>query len=84
MATFSLEEDDYNGLFVTQEANVGVDKGFYGNNGIINDPSDFQSPCASLIGNKQNVYSDISDDDFEPFPSSQVNKTSDGGRDRYV
>ena len=66
---FSLEDDDYNELFITQvpKDNVDVNKCndeesgdmFFG---VAKD--DFQSPCSSLINrNEPTIYSDISDAD---------------------
>ena len=39
--------------------------------GLIDDPTDFSSPCKSLISSKAPVYLDISDDDEFIIPCSQ-------------
>ena len=71
MSVFSLEEDDCESLFITQSSmNSGNSQN---NDGILGDPMDFSSPCASVISREsatQGKYSDISDDDFE-IPCSQ-------------
>ena len=65
MDPFSLEDEDCNELFITQEPSQ---KG--GNdNFILGDGHDFVSPMWSLLDLK---YSDISEDEFE-LPSSQLN-----------
>ena len=70
MDVYSLEEDDdFGGMFLTHEPAVVV------NDGILGDGTDFQSPCVSLIPQKERhepMYEDISDDDFMDLPSSQM------------
>ena len=73
MDIYSLEDDEGNDMFLTQE--------FHGRNnsqssGILRNPLDFQSPCVSILGNNKGEYSDISDDDFMKIPSSQMSHTS--------
>lgn len=81
MDLFSLEDEDYQGMFITQsssnESNTSV------NSGIISDSSDFLSPCVSLISQNTTpapVYPDISDEDDFVIPSSQVQESAN----RYV
>ena len=74
---FSLEDDDYNEMFITQVPKVGNDGNKNSevlekevNDGMILGLArdDFQSPCSSLINRKESgIYSDISEaeDDFE-------------------
>ena len=73
MNVCSLEDDDYEGLFITQSDNSS--SGSSNNLSILGDGTDISSPCVSLIPPKQKAdechYSDISDDDFE-IPSSQI------------
>ena len=72
MDVFSLEDDDGDNLFITQESrsdriNDQVQP-------ILGNSTDFQSPCVSLtsqISNTSAVYEDISDDDAFEIPSSQ-------------
>ena len=82
MDTFSLEDEDMSGLFITQESSQSVDN-FDENNdeeldsilGVAAD--DFGSPCISLLPQSENYspeVSDISDDD----------KEFDGKRKRYI
>ena len=72
MDLFSLEDDDASSLFITQESNGDSNITINGdNNSILGDPMDFGSPCASLVGDAKPHYSDISEDEFEPLPSSQ-------------
>ena len=78
MELFSLEEDDGNDLFITQESS-------YDRNNLQNcdkylgkDATDFQSPCVSVIDKFKLQYSDISDDDFMDIPSSQIPRNDDG------
>ena len=69
MDNFSLEDNDSQSLFITQSSNSDI------SNIITGDPSDFSSPCVSLLSQREGDdnahYSDISDDDFE-IPSSQI------------
>ena len=71
MEVFSLEEDeDVSQLFITQES-----KGETHEDSILGDQMDFQSPCVGLTSQTNattGVYEDISDDDFQPFPCSQM------------
>ena len=73
MDVFSLEEEEGNELFLTQETKESVsndrekvhsqESDFLGLNVM-----DFQSPCVSLVQTKQDYqqeYSDISDVEFE-------------------
>ena len=76
MEVFSLEDEDYGDMFITQSSdisNVNSQK-----SEIIGDPMDFTSPCSSLVtgGNiTGNQYSDISDADDFDIPSPQVTPT---------
>ena len=79
MDVFSLEDDSESNMFLTQESSNNSDSGR--NTGILGDPYDFTSPCASLLSCKQDQYSDISDDDFFQFPSSQQVNTDTGGKE---
>ena len=77
LEVFSLEDDDYNGLFITQTPRE--DKNLVGESEKCDEKcsensflgvaeSDFQSPCVSLFGpNTSNgmEYSDISDAENE-------------------
>ena len=68
MDTYSLEDDDFGDLFITQSSTTGSDvvdnkneeenQLFWGLN-----PMDMQSPCTSYVSNNvtENDYSDISD-----------------------
>ena len=63
MNVLSLEDDDYEGLFITQSdpKNVGS--------------QDFVSPCVSLVSQKSNaepIYENISDAEDFQIPSSQM------------
>ena len=69
MEQFSLEENDYSDMFITQEVSDIKDNNcesdgemdkFFGLNA-----DDFASPMVSIIDDKKNAphYSDISDDD---------------------
>ena len=72
MASFSLEEDDYDGLFITQEAKDNslekredVEEESDSYFGV--DPFDFGSPSVSFMAARstyQPQCSDVSDDDF--------------------
>ena len=69
MELFSLEDEEYNQLFITQSSNNSVNvTENVGNSSILRDPLDFKSPCVSVLSDK---YSDISDDEFD-IPSSQI------------
>ena len=72
MKLFSLEEDDCNDLFITQEScndSVECKEKFLGG-----DPMDF-GYLRSLISSEGAQYSDISDDEFMDIPSSQKANT---------
>ena len=70
MEVFSLEDDDCNELFITQESKdysqneeVKMESGYESFLGL--DPFDFQSPCKSVICNKSTYAphcSDLSDE----------------------
>ena len=79
---FSLEDEDYGNMFITQES--GNNENLIGNLDNSDNEgefflgvkaTDFASPCVSQVTSHQNaMYSDISDaEDFENFeiPSSQ-------------
>ena len=80
-AIFSLEEDECNDMFITQEPkDLGGDCGnvnignFNSDEGMLLglSPTDFHSPCSSLINRKESgIYSDISDDEGV-FQCSQI------------
>ena len=66
---FSLEDDDYGGLFITQESKedkvpeINKDNLFLGV-----EETDFESSCSSLVGNNSLLnchYSDISDEEMD-------------------
>ena len=68
MEIYSLEEDEGNELFITQESNnvvAEMDKSVDESDLFLGiDEMDFQSPCSSLLPDKTNYnpdYSDISD-----------------------
>ena len=68
MDVFSLEDEEYEHLFITQSSDNSE------KNAILEDPNDFSSPCVSLVPQRANIearYSDISDDEFD-IPSSQI------------
>ena len=77
MEVFSLEEDEGNDLFITQESqndsatSVGS---------ILGDGLNFSTPCFSLLDSK---YSDISEDEFE-IPCSQKRSFSESDKKRFV
>ena len=82
MDTFSLEDDDCPELFITQSAsNVNVNDSINQNNSsILGDPSDFSSPCVSILSSQ---YSDISDDEDIVFPLSQKHGLEKQNFERY-
>ena len=83
MEMFSLEEDDSNGLFLTQTPSVtSQNEDKVGEFGILGDPLDFTSPCVSLVSSRQDQYSDISEDEFVDIPSSQPTTTDHGDSTR--
>ena len=79
---FSLEDDDYGNMFITQETNNSenlvnkLDKSYDEDRVFLGvNESDFAMPCLSIVKPVLNaMYSDISDDeDIDDFqiPSSQ-------------
>ena len=77
MENFSLEDDDCRELFITQSS--GCDNSGVNLVGLLDNPSDFHSPCKSLITGNVMQYSDISDEDDFAIPCSQKKlKTSHG------
>ena len=81
MEVFSLEDDDGNDLFITQESQMDKNNRKSEGSSILGDPLDFQSPCASLINTH---YSDISDDDLMEIPCSQISQNTSNGSQGYV
>ena len=79
MEIYSLEEDDYSGMFLTQTPRVEKVE-----NPILPDPSDFKSPCVSLIGGIKAAYSDISEDEDFEMPSSQPVRNMEKQEQRCV
>ena len=67
MEFYSLEEDDGNELFITQESWDSGDKVLKVNE---NDGLDYE--CPNLTQGCHAKYSDISDDDDFQIPSSQI------------
>ena len=87
MEICSLEDDDYEGLFITQSDKSLNNSGITGNSSILGDPMDFSSPLVTLTPrgeNKMPEYSDISDDELDPFPCSQNYQSSPGHSQRFV
>ena len=78
MDVFSLEEDEYEGLFITQ-GSCGVQESS-SNKGILGDPSDFKSPCGSVFHTNStgdSTYEDISDsEDFQILCSQKQEPVS--------
>ena len=77
MEVFSLEDDDYGDMFITQSA--GVSDNNSQKSVIIGGPMDFMSPCSSLVSDDNvatNQYSDISDAEDFDIPSSQVTQNA--------
>ena len=74
----SLEEDNYNGMFITQS-----DKVLNGNVGGSIGGMRGENIVAAESGIDP-VYSDISDNDFVDFPLSQNSKNSSVIGERYV
>ena len=75
MEVCSLEDDDYNGLFITQSDPVRSSND--ASVKILPDGSDFSSPCVSLMLHttaSQSQYEDISDNEIFDIPSSQANR----------
>ena len=81
MDVCSLEDDGDNDIFITQQFRSSNSDQNYG---VLGDPHDFTSPCASLLSCRQSQYSDVSDDDFCDIPCSQISPTTSGGSTRYV
>ena len=81
MDQFSLEDDEYNSIFITQTPKAQkVDE--Y-NVGILPNGNDFGSPLVGLVSGSVAQYSDISEDEFE-IPSSQLNGTKLMDNQRYL
>ena len=80
MEIFSLEDDDCPELFITQSgSSESANQSEIGNkSGILGEPSDFSSPCVSILGAK---YSDISDDEDVFFPQSQKHELANNESD---
>ena len=79
MDVFSLEEDDCEGLFITQSGSNNPGNSY--GSALVSDIRDFSSPCASLVNQVRGenvVYSDISDEDDFQLPSSQVQREIKG------
>ena len=70
MDHFSLEDDEYNDIFITQTPKAQMVNDV--NVGILSNGTDFLSPLVGLVSGMAPLYSDISEDEFE-FPSSQPN-----------
>ena len=68
MSTFSLEDDDYGDLFITQESKgMDIDHGESEDQSCSGDNKfldDFASPMKSLVKGSQAIYEDISEDEF--------------------
>ena len=79
MEVFSLEDEDYSGMFLTQSSHLD---NISDNSMILPDPMDFGSPCVSLISKTQPHYSDISEDEFVDIPCSQVAENSSASKQR--
>ena len=78
MDVFSLEEDDYNNLFITQTSKESVPEGGVQSSPILGDGNNFLSPLVSVESNGElnslGAHSeDKSDEDFE-IPPSQKNE----------
>ena len=82
MELFSLEDDDANDLFITQSSIL--DNNSSQNGGILGEPTDFSSPCASIVSGTSAKYSDISDDDFDDISCSQIQHKDMGNYKRSV
>ena len=85
MDVFSLEDEDYSQMFITQSSPKRVD--LVDSSPILGDGNDFSSPLVSLVPKRNEElpqYSDISDDDFIDLPSSQIVKNSPASSGRYV
>ena len=82
MELFSLEEDDGNDLFITQSSHL--DNNNRQNVSILGSPTDFASPCASILNANSSQYSDISDDEFVDIPCSQQPNVNATNSTRYL
>ena len=71
MEVFSLEDED-NTLFLMQKDPINCEN--QDTVGMLGEASDFKSPCVSLFSNKQDQYSDISDDDFQLPSDIEMNR----------
>ena len=74
ISMMSLEDDDYNELFITQTPSSDDTEQ---KSPILGDRFDFGVPLVSLVSKSQNTYqeqhySDISDDEDFQVPSSQM------------
>ena len=73
MDVFSLEEDDYGDMFITQSSSNSSQVESSGNKvEILGDGADFVRPMCSLVSNvedKSCKYSDISEDEDFEIPS---------------
>ena len=81
MEVFSLEDDGFSNLFLTQESrNSAVLHNGSGCTAVLPDPMDFSSPCVTLTPGSNDstgcVYEDISDSENFQIPSSQEAKQS--------
>ena len=79
MAAFSLEDEDYEGLFITQSDRVLNGGNVSENSSESMDVAEHVAGTSSQNSVIQPIYSDISDDDFD-IPSSQMSSQST----RYV
>ena len=82
MDMFSLEDEDVGDMFITQTP--WAEKDNCETRGILGEPTDFHSPCVSLLSMDKNVYLDISDDESFQIPSSQVNYQGENHVMRFV
>ena len=71
MEVLSLEDDEYEGLFITQSDRIvnGSDGG--GISGVVNEGNSNAATSLSQADADVPMYSDISDDDAFEIPSSQ-------------
>ena len=75
MEVFSLEDDDCEGMFITQEPSKLQE--IDGDKSVLGDGLDFSSPCVSLTSQSSlgaAVYEDISDNDAFDIPCSEPPK----------
>ena len=80
MEAFSLEDNDYGDLFITQtprniEENIKIDGKEYGDKGFI-------EPNLSYLKSDEPHYSDISEDDFVDIPCSHKPKNVETNEER--